>query len=181
MVGTYTVVSCQVSGWGASWRKRSGTRAWRWLGSVISSDNRGEQEAHARDGLRALVCSRAPPQSTTNSLLGPSIAPSQGSPAERAGSPGWKEVVGLVLGAAGRQEAERPDPWGLRMEERTEGVSGPECKPWDGEWGQPGSGEPQKPCTPSPAPAPSSPPKHQMHSPGQQPVENSFFCAHNKY
>ena len=101
MVGTCTVTSCQVSGWGASWRKRSGTRAQRWLGSVISSDNRGEQEAHAKDGLRALACSRAPPQSTTKSLLGPSIAPSQGGPAEWAGSPGWKKVVGLVLGAAG--------------------------------------------------------------------------------
>ena len=44
---------------------------------------------------------RAPPQSTTNSLLGSSIAPSQGGPAEQAGSPGWKEVLGLVLGATG--------------------------------------------------------------------------------
>ena len=129
MRGPQTVVSWQVSGWGASWRKGSGARAWRRLGSACLRDNRREQESTRgvqEHRLRALARSRVP----LAPLLGPE--PPE-APAEWAGSPGWKEVVGLVLGAA--RELGGGKARSLRAEDgrkSPESKSGPENEPWDG-------------------------------------------------
>ena len=54
---------------------------------------------------------RAPPQSTTDSLLGPSIAPSQGSPAEWQEALGGKRSWGLSWGQLGdrRRKGQIPE------------------------------------------------------------------------
>lgn len=98
---------------GASWRKRSGTRARRRLGSVISSDNRGEQEAHARDGLRALACSEPHPRAPPTPCLELASPPPRG--ALQSGRKPWVERGhGACLGGSwetggGKARSLRPE------------------------------------------------------------------------
>lgn len=102
----------------ASWRKRSGTRARSWLGSVISSDNRGEQEAHARDGLRALAYSEPHPRAPRTPCLDLALPPLRALQRSRQEALGGKRSWGLSWGQLGRQEEEKARSLRPEMEER---------------------------------------------------------------